>query len=219
MLLLYSCDDPEATKKKDFQQNLSSFNNTIDKLDSSLNLMDSLQNEADKVERDRALGNISDEVAIEKLNEINNNLGKEVAATSSFNPVNGLPTWAKQLGLTEPAGMILDIDYCQLTSENNVDEGFNSIMLVYNGAYDKAIVQAGIIAKRANIPMSQDYKDALILSEKYDIETIKGASYMNFDIGSDNNPKYNISIIVDDNGTLSINATDTYALMKQLDEN
>jgi len=41
---------------------------------------------------------------------------------------------------------------------------------------------------------------------------------MNFDFGSDNNPRYNISITVDDYGTLTINATDSYALMQQLNE-
>lgn len=217
-LLLHSCDEPETKDNKDFQQNLSSFNNTLDKLDSTFNLMDELQKEVDKVEEERVLGKISDEEAIEKLNQINNTLGRQIAKTSNFHPVNGLPTWAKQLGLTEPIGLELDKDYSQSTSENNDIEGFNSIILVYRGNYDEAILQAGIIAEKANIPMSQDYKDALILSRKYNIETIKGASYMNFDIGSDDNPRYNISITVDNDGTLLINATDTYALMKQLDE-
>ncbi len=116
LILLQSCDEPEKKGEKDFQQNLSSFNNTMEKLDSSLNLMDSLQTEANKVEKERALGHISDEDAIKKLNQINNKLGKEIAKTSNFNPINSLPAWAKQLGLSEPVGMILDTDYCQSTS-------------------------------------------------------------------------------------------------------
>lgn len=217
-LLLHSCDGPETNENKDFQQNLSSFNSTINKVDSTFKLMDIMQQKVEDVERERALGEISDEEAIEKLNHIHNTLGRQIASTSNVRPVNGLPAWARQLKLSEPTGMELDRDYSQATSENNDDEGFNSIILIYRGNYDAAITQAGIIAEKANIPMSQDYKDALMLSRKYDIESIKGASYMNFEIGSDNNPKYNISITVDDDGTLTINATDTDALMKQLGE-
>ena len=114
--------------------------------------------------------------------------------------------------------MVLDKDYSQTTSENNDNEGFNSITLVYHGNYDVAMKQSEIIAKKARIPISKDYEDAMILSQKYDIETIKGASYLNFELGSDDNPRYNISITVKDDGTLTINATDTYALMKQLEE-
>jgi predicted RND superfamily exporter protein len=217
-ILLYSCDEQETTENENFQQNLNTFNNTMNKLDSTLNLMDSLQRTVDIVEEDRALGKITDEEAIEKLDQINNTLGRQIAITSNFHPVEGLPTWAKQLGLTAPTGMKLDKDYSQSTSEKNDNEGFNSITLIYRGKYNVAIQQAEIIANRANIPMSQDYKDALILSEKYNIESIKGAAYMNFDFGSDNNPRYNISITVDDYGTLTINATDSYALMQQLNE-
>jgi len=218
LTILHSCDEPVEDDSKDFQQNLNSFNNTIDELDNTLDLMDSMQQKINDIEEQRALGKISDEDAILKLNHINNTLGRQIAQTSSTGSIVGIPVWAKQLGLTEPANMSFDRDYSQSTSENNNSEGFNSIILVYKGNYEEAIKQAGIIAQKANIPMSQDYKDALILSKEYDIETIKGASYMNFEFGSDNNPRYNISITVDDNGTLTINATDTYALMKQLQE-
>ncbi|HJN05958.1 MAG TPA: hypothetical protein QF480_05035 [Bacteroidales bacterium] len=217
-ILLVSCDEAETKKSKDFQQNLQSFNSTMTKLDSTFDLMDSMQIEVDKVEEERALGKISDEEAVEKLNQINNTLGRKIAKTSNFHPVNGLPSWAKQLGLSEPIGMVLDKDYSQTTSENNDNEGFNSITLVYHGNYDVAMKQSEIIAKKARIPISKDYEDAMILSQKYDIETIKGASYLNFELGSDDNPRYNISITVKDDGTLTINATDTYALMKQLEE-
>jgi len=218
LVLLTSCDEPEKKDGKNFQENLSSFNSTMSELDNTMDLMDSMQQEIDNIEEERALGNISDEDAILKLNQINNTLGRQIAKTSNTGSINGIPTWATQLGLTEPTNMSFDSDYSQFTSENNENEGFNSVILVYKGNYEEAIKQAGIIAQKANIPMSQDYKDALLLSREYNIETIKGASYMNFNFGSDNNPRYNISITVDDFGTLTINATDTYALMNQLSE-
>lgn len=217
-VLFVSCDEAETRKSIDFQQNLRSFNNTMTKLDSTFDLMDSMQLEVDKVEEERVLGKISDDEAIEKLNQINNTLGRKIAKTSNFHPVKGLPSWAKQLGLSEPIGMVLDQDYSQTTSEYNDNEGFNSVTLVYHGNYEAAMKQSGIIAKKANIPMSKVYEDAMILSQKYNIETIKGASYLNFELGSDYNPRYNISITVKDDGTLTINATDTHALMRQLND-
>ncbi len=213
-----SCDEMPKDEGKDFQQNLSSFTSTMDKVDSTLNLMDQMQEEVNNIEQDRNQGIITDEEAIEKLNEINNSLGREIAKSNN-NSVAGLPRWAKRLGLTEPVGMTYDQDFSQSTSERNDIEGFNSVILVYRGSYDIAMQQSAIIAKAANIPLSQDYKDAIQLKKEYGIETIKGASYMNFIIGSDNNPKYNISITVDDDGTLTINATDNEALMQQLGGN
>ncbi len=215
LISLQSCDEVPKDEGKDFQQNLSSFTSTMDKVDSTLDLMDQMQEEVSKIEQDRDLGLISDEEAIEKLNEINNSLGRKIAKTND-NSVTGLPRWARRLGLTEPVGLVYDQDFSQSTSERNEIEGFNSVILVYKGSYELAMQQAAIIAKTANIPLSQDYKDAIQLKKEYGIETIKGASYMNFTIGADNNPRYNISITVDDDGTLTINATDNDALMQQL---
>lgn len=215
--IFVSCDEIPKEDKKDFQQNLSSFTSTMEKLDSTMDLMDQMQQKIDKVEEERALGNISNEEAIDKLNQINNTIGRQIAKTSNSHPVSGLPRWAKKLGLSEPNGLTFDKDFSQSTSEHNENEGFNSVIMVYHGNYEISMNQAEIIAKEAKVPLSQDYKDALLLSQKYNIETIKGASYMNFKIGSDNNPRYNISITVDDDGTLTINATDTDALLRQLD--
>lgn len=211
-----SCDEPPKEDDANFQENLSSFNNRMTKLDSTLDLMDKLQQNVDKIEEDRATGKITDEEALEKLNNINNTLGRKIAKTSNFHPTKGIPIWARQLGLTEPVGMQLDIDFSQSTSENNEVEGFNSVSMVYQGDYNTAMQQAAIIAAKAGIPTSQDYKDAIELSEKYGIESVKGASYLNFEIGSMDNPQYNISITVDENGTLTINATDTQAMIDQL---
>ncbi len=219
VIIAQSCDDQDENDKKgkDFQQNLSSFNTDINSIDKTLTLMDSMQNEIKNIESDRALGKISEEEASLKLADINNTLGREIYGGQHTDHITQIPQWALKLGLSAPSNMTLDKDYSQSTSENNSDFGYNSIILVYKGNYNEAIKQADIIAKKANIPMSKDYKDALILARDYDIETIKGASYMNFDFGKTDNPRYNISITVDDYGTLTISATDTYALKKQLD--
>lgn len=219
LIISTSCDEIPEENEKGFQENLTSFTSSIDKVDSTLDLMDKMERDIDKIEEERALGIISDDEAIEKLNEINNTLGRQIAKTTNNNSVIGLPRWARKLGLTEPMGLVFDNDFSQATSERNEIEGFNSVILVYHGNYNTSMNQAAIIAKKANIPLSQDYKDAIKLKEEYGVETIKGASYMNFEIGADNNPQYNISITVDNDGTLTINATDTEALFRQIGAN
>lgn len=219
--LIQSCDFPQEESKNEgqtFNENLNDFSNSIDKVDSTLDLMDQLQNDIDQIEKDRANGVITDEEAIKKLNDINNRLGRKIAKQTTTNVI-GLPRWAVRLGLSEPEGMAFDQDYSQATSERNPAEGFNSVIMVYRGDYNHAMNQASIIAQKAGIPMSKDYQDAIKLKEDYGIETIKGASYMNFEIGSDDNPQYNISITVDDDGTLTINATDYESFLRQMDSN
>ena len=83
------------------------------------------------------------------------------------NPVISLPYWAVKLGLTEPQGLTLDSDFSQSTSENNPDEGFNSVVMVYRGAYQVAMEQAKMIAAKAVIPLSDDYEAAQQLAEKF----------------------------------------------------
>ncbi len=219
IISLSACDEVPRDDDKDFQENLSSFTSTIDHFDSTMDLMDEMQQKIDKVEELRLGGRISDEEAIDELNNINNTLGRQIAKSTNTNPIANLPRWARKLGLTEPTGLTFDTDFSQSTSERNEIEGFNSVIMVYNGDYNIAMNQAKIIAQKANIPLSKDFKDALLLEKEYGIETIKGASYMNFEIGGENNPKYNISITVDNDGTLTINATDTESLMKQLNIN
>ncbi len=219
---LHSCDDIPGENEnvgQKFNENLDEFTNSIDKVDSTLDLMDKLQKDIDQIEEDRQLGHITDDEAIERLNKINNTLGRKIAKQTNTKPTVGLPRWAIKLGLTEPQGMAFDQDFSQSTSERDPVEGFNSVILVYRGEYNHAMQQAELIAKKAGIPLSQDYKDAIKLKEEYGIETIKGASYMNFEIGAENNPQYNISITVDDDGTLTINATDYDAFLNQMDSN
>ncbi len=216
LIVLHSCDEPEVKNEKTIRTDINSLNKKLSEIDNTLNLMDSAQQIINSIKNDLRHGLISNEDAAFKLNQVNNSIGREIAKTSNTNPVTKLPKWALQLGLTSAKNMTLDANYSQSTSENNPNEGFNSVVLVYKGTYDEAIKQAEIIAAKANIPMSQDYKDALILSREYNITSIKGASYMNFEFGSTNNPKYNISITVDEFGILIINATDSFALLKQL---
>ncbi len=216
VLLGFSChEQPEKTETDKFEQELQNFNQTMGELGQTMDMMDAMQQEVDMVEQQRSEGQISDEQADKLLNEIKQTYGRAIARRSKSNPASGLPTWARELGLTEPAGLMLDPDYSQMTSADNPSEGFNSIMLVYSGSYQTAMAEAERIAKTAGIPISKDYEQAIELSQTYSSTPIKGIAYMNFDpFISDND--VNISITVDEEGMLTISAVDIRQMKRQV---
>jgi len=216
--LLTSCDFNEDAKEKTFNQNLQSFNDSFGKVDSAIVLIDQMQEEIDQVEENRKNGLIESGEAQERTDQIRNKYGRRIARSSNLNPATKLPLWATRLGLSEPRGMTLDVDYSQSTSESNPVDGYNSVLLVFRGDYDVAMNQAARIAALANIPMSKDFADAQILAKEYGIETLKGMAYMNFEMGSTDLPPYTLAITVDEDGTLTISATDTKKLSQQLED-
>ncbi len=147
---------------------------------------------------------------------------REFAIKTNFNPAIELPDWAIRLGLVEPEGMKLDSAVSRRTQAENLDEGFNSITLVYTGEYDQAMAEAKRIAEKAGIPISKEYLKAKERMEKARMEAfrmgrldgfegIKGIAYMNYDLddqGRNFDIKYLISISVDSDGELSLNAAD-----------
>ncbi len=214
---LASCDFDEDVKEKTFNQNLQSFNNNYNKVDSALVLIDQMQIEIDKVEAKRDRGEINEVEAEAKSDQIKNSFGRRIARASNVNPTTKLPLWANRLGLSEPQGMQIDVDFSQSTSESNPNDGYNSVLLVYRGGYNQAMDQARIIASKAHIPMSKDFEDAQILAKEYGIESLKGMAYMNFEMGATELPPYTLAITVDEDGTLTISATDTKKLAEQLE--
>jgi hypothetical protein len=208
VFLAVSCQEPpEKTETDRFEQELQNFNQTMGELGQTMDMMDAMEQEIDMVEKQRSEGQITDEQADKLLNEIKQTYGRAIARRSKSNPASGLPAWARELGLTEPVGLILDPDYSQMTSADNPTEGFNSIMLVYSGPYNKSMAEAERIAASAGIPVSKDYEQAIELSVTYGSTPIKGIAYMNFDpFISDND--VNISITVDEEGMLTISAVD-----------
>lgn len=216
ILFTWSCQQPpEKTETDRFEQELNNFNQTMGELGQTMDMMDAMQQEVDMVEQQRSEGQITDEQADKLLNEIKQTYGRAIARRSKSNPASGLPAWARELGLIEPMGLILDPDYSQMTSANNPAEGFNSIMLVYSGSYQTAMAEAERIAKAARIPISKDYEQAIELSKTYSSTPIKGIAYMNFDpFISDND--VNISITVDEEGMLTISAVDIRQMKRQV---
>ncbi len=212
LTVLTSCEEQKPSDAHKFNKDLGTFNRTINRVDKTMDLIDSMQMAIDNLQKDLASGKISQAEAHERLNAINKKYGRQIARNSNYHPATGLPQWAKDLGLTEPQGMVLDKDFSQITSEDNEIEGYNSVTLVYKGRYNQAMKQAEIIARKAGIPMTKESKNAREMEKKYGEVIMKGAIYMNFELGGENNPRYNIAITVDENGTLTISATDRQKL-------
>ncbi len=215
-MLMYSCEEEQKpTETKKFKNELSNFNQTMDKVGESMEVMDEMQHEIEKVDEDLLKGNISEDDA-EKLKEkINNQYLGELARSSNANPARRLPQWALELGLTEPVGLQVDRAISQTTSEDNPDEGYNSVILFYKADYDKAMEQAAIIAQKAGIPMTDDYVMARKMEKEVGEVILKGVAYMNFELGSENLPQYTIAITVDEQGVLAISANDAQKMSDQ----
>ena len=82
-----------------------------------------------------------------------------------------------------------------------------------------AMQQAAIIARNANVPLTKEYKSAFEMKKKFGEDIIKGAVYMNFELGDPVQPKYSIAITVGENGTLTVSATDSRGMEEHLKMN
>lgn len=209
-LFLLSChNEEERTGEQQFREQLDSFSESIENIDETMNLVDLLNKELERLEEKVRSGALSREQANKLAEELNETYRREIAKRSNLNPAKSLPQWAKDIGLTEPRGLVLDRDFSKKTSVHNQDEGYNSIKLVYRGNYDAAIEQAKRIAENAKLPLSKNYADAFAKAEKYPsaLKEIRGISYMNYKPG-DQNLDYKISVSVDADGVLTIYAVD-----------
>lgn len=217
MIVTVSCDPPqEETETERFEKELNSFNQRMDNIGQSMQILDAMQAELDELEGLRAKGEISDAEYSRRSNDVKETYGRAIARRDKTKAVVGLPTWALQLGLSEPQGLLLDQEFSQVTAVETKDEGYNSVMLVYSGNYETAMKEAERIARQARIPISKDYLDAHELMEKFGSTPIKGITYINFDPFVRDAP-VNISITVDETGILTISAVDVEQ-MKRLFE-
>lgn len=216
LILMVACEEEQKpTETKKFKNELNNFNQTMDKVGESMEVMDEMQHEIEQVDEDLAKGNITEDDASKLKDKINNQYLGELAKSSNSNPARRLPQWALDLGLTEPLGLTVDRSISQTTSEDNPDEGYNSVILFYKPDYDKAMEQATIIAQKAGIPMTDDYIMARKMEKEVGEVILKGVAYMNFELGSENLPKYTIAITVDEQGVLAISANDAQKMSDQ----
>ncbi len=212
----FSCGSPHSNPKKKFDVRLSKFNRSLQKADKTMDMMDDRESRKAKVQEDYRKGKITVAEAQRRLSAIDDQYNRKIAVISGNVHKSGLPGWAKALGLTEPKNMILDKVLSQVTNEDKREGGFNSLTLVYKGSYKQAMEQAKKVAAMAGIPLTPEYKTAMEMKRKYGDDILKGAVYMNFELGAKNNPKYNIAIIVDEIGVLTISATDAAKMDREM---
>ena len=213
---VFSCGSPQSNPKKKFDVRLNKFNRNLRKADKTLDLMDALAARKALVEADYKAGKITEAEARKRLAAINNQFHREMAGKEVLVPGNGLPAWAKALGLTEPRKMVLDKALSQITTEDRNGDGYNSLTLVYKGSYAQAMAEARRIAALAKVPLTPEYKTAMEMKRRYGDEILKGAVYMNFEPGGRSKSKYNIAITVDATGVLTITATDAIKMDREI---
>ncbi|HMM11970.1 MAG TPA: SHOCT domain-containing protein [Bacteroidales bacterium] len=217
IFLLTACEPPKQESETErFERDLKSFNSQMDNLGQQVQLLESMQNELDQLEKQRASGDISDEEFKRKTSMVKDTYGRALAKREPQRNFAGLPSWAIELGLSLPNGMQLDQGFSQITSVNNPDEGFNSVLLVFNGDYQTAMQEASRIARQARVPLSKDFEEAREIAQKYSSNPLKGIAYMNFEPFKKDAP-VNISITVDETGVLTISAVDVQQMNRQLE--
>lgn len=137
-----------------------------------------------------------------------------------------LPDRAKELWLREPVWLVLDQESSRISSYDNPDEWFDSVILVYKWEYESSINEAKNIALEANIPLNKEFEKAKEIENQSNIidqmpqdfkDSMKGVVYSNYDL-IDTNLEYIISVSVDVEWTLVIDASN-YKQMQQLIKN
>jgi hypothetical protein len=127
-----------------------------------------------------------------------------------------LPFRAKQLNITTPEGMTLDQNSSYQTSEEV--EWFNSMRFVYTWDYKLAMKQAEIIAQKAWVQISEEFKlaqDTLKKMWKNTLDQLKDmvwdlkwVVYTNYSIIKNPETDQIISISVEEDWTLEIVVVD-----------
>lgn len=131
-----------------------------------------------------------------------------------------IPEWVGKLWITKPQWLNLEKEKCAYTSADV--EWFDSLTMTYQGTYEAAMQQAGIIAEKAKVPVSAEFKmaqDALSGLTTEEIWAITSGSmlkwivYTNYGLLA-TDMEYLITISVDENGKLTIEVTN-YEQMKK----
>ena len=138
------------------------------------------------------------------------------------------PDWLWELNIVAPKYLKLDKTKSQKTTEKI--EWFNSIHFVYKWDYDISMQQAKLIAEKADIPVSKEFKMAQeILSslstwdnKNSEIEDMlwdmKWIVYTNYNLMDKKAPDYTIAITVNEDWSLELDVTDMLAMEKVTDE-
>ncbi|MCK9290286.1 MAG: hypothetical protein WCR58_02645 [Bacteroidales bacterium] len=217
--LLSACSFPPIESETEkFEKDLNRFNNRMESIGQRMEILEAMEQELDEIETQLVRGEINREEYLIRSNEIKNAYGRKITIAGQAAIIQELPLWAKDIGLSEPAGMTLNQELSMLTNVNNPEEGFNSLLVVYTGNYQVAMKEAQRIAAQANIPISSDFKEALEISRQYGSSPLKGIAFANFEPFVKDAP-VNISITVDEAGILTISAINIEQMNRQTSRN
>lgn len=227
LIICIACDPPGSSKNsnlpesksnaeaeadvQELQKKSDDFDKSIENLNDAMDLAKLLNEKIQIVEKNYASGEISRKRADGLITTLNEQFGKQISFDEEEDLADLFPEWLKELGFSEPIGLVYNTNNSFQTREANVSEGFNSILFVYKGSYKLALNEARRIAKEANIPMSENYQKVQELSKKLgkEIEGLKGMTYMNYRFDKKNDgQKYHISINVDEHGKLTLKVVD-----------
>jgi hypothetical protein len=140
---------------------------------------------------------------------------RSVALMDESQSSDRIPDWVIKLGINEPGGMKFDPDFSNSTSITDPSEGFNSVSLVYNGTYEKAIEEATKIAANAKLSIGRVFK-AKGSPDKHVLKNTNSAiSYVNYSLEKADQD-FLISVEVEPSGLLTIMVTDNKQLNKCL---
>jgi len=131
-----------------------------------------------------------------------------------------LPDRASKLWLIVPQWLVIETPECTQTSLSG--EWFDSVSLAYKGDYETAMAQAKIIADKANIQVSPEFamaQESLSGLTNEEISQITSGSMLQWIVYSNaglltTNIEYLITISVDENGKLILEATNFEQMKK-----
>lgn len=204
--------ESEKQSEEELEKQSDEFSKSMDNLDEAMDVASQLNERIQLVEKRFKDQEITRERADELIQAINKLYGQEIGKASVDAQVQYVfPSWLKDIGIIEPQGLTFDGNNSFQTKENNMQDGYNSVLYIYHGSYQQAMKEAERVATSAGIPMSENYRKAKELSKKIgkEIEGLKGVTYMNYEFGAKEfSEPYKISISVDEKGKFTLNVAD-----------
>ncbi len=216
-VFLVSCDPAQEENKNEaaaeevLEEQSDTFDKSMEGVNDAMDKAKVLNEKIQIVEAQFESGRINREKADQLINDLNKRYSRKIAGDEEQTTANVFPIWLKDLNINEPEGLTFNVGDSYSTDEKDLKDGYNSVLYVYNGSYEKAMSEAKRIAEAANIPLSEPYQKAKDLADQLGkkIEGIDGISYLNYKFGdTDFRGKYKISMSVDKSGKFAIHVVD-----------